>query len=83
MYRKIAMASVTLNVVLVALVLFALVPWLMGVLAPLKIEMPTSIGWLVGAHNFLTSLPNILVLLSLLLIGFIATTLRKKEKPLS
>jgi type II secretory pathway component PulF len=78
MYRKLAFASIALNIVQLGLLLYVFVPWFMNIARFVKIEMPAPVLWLIHASNFATNPVTILSSLSLLLIAVISVKALRK-----
>jgi type II secretory pathway component PulF len=74
MFRKLAFASFALNGIVLVVVLYGFVPWLLRILAPLKIEIPTPMLWVISASDFVRNprsiFPTLLLLVLFLVGGF-------------
>jgi len=70
MYRKIALTSVTLNVVLVLGFLGIVFPRICDLFKGVQVEMPPFMMWLITASHFVTNPMTALPTLAILLVGF-------------
>ena len=80
MYRKIAFASLALNVVL-SVSLFTFLTWFLDLAKNFKIEMPMLLMWLINILHFLTNPQTIIPTVAILLVGFFALkTFRRRAQ---